>query len=67
MFRANVMRCSTVLFLGVQGQTLPATVQFKTMLQYSGGAVLILVVQKTLIALALTETKWDQETYLNLM
>ena len=49
------MRCSTVLFLGVQGQALPATVQFKAV--YSGGAVLILVVQKTLIALPLTETK----------
>ena len=62
------MKSLTVLFLGVLGQTLPATVQFKTMLQYSGGAVLILVVQTTLIALPLAKIKWDQETYgLNLM
>ena len=61
------MKSLTVLFLGVLGQALPATVQFKTMLQYSGGAVLLLAVQKTFLALALTETKWDQETYLNIM
>ena len=42
------MKRLTVLSLGVLGQALPATVWFKTMLQYSGG-VLTLVVQKTLI------------------
>ena len=65
------MRILTAPFLGVLGQTLPATVQFKVMYLVGGttvhsvGAALIAVPQK-FSALPSTEIK-QQQTDLNLM